>query len=175
MRRLPLVAVLIAVLALGLPACGSASQRDRTGTSARAKSGIGLKKVGQFDHPVYVTGAPGFPKLLFVVEQPGRVAVLSGGHRLPRPFLDIRGMVGYDEAERGLLSIAFPPDYRQSGSFYVYYNDDAGNIRIDEFKRRGATRADPGSQRRVIEIPHPINANHNGGQMQFLDNLLYFG
>jgi glucose/arabinose dehydrogenase len=175
MRRLPIVAVLIAVLALGLPACGSASQRDRTGTSARAKSGVGLKKVGQFDHPVYVTGAPGFPKLLFVVEQPGRVAVLSGGHRLSRPFLDIRGMVGYDEAERGLLSIAFPPDYRQSGSFYVYYNDDAGNIRIDEFKRRGATRADPGSQRQVIEIPHPINANHNGGQMQFLDDLLYFG
>jgi glucose/arabinose dehydrogenase len=174
-RRLPIVAVLIAVLALGLPACGSASQRDRTGTSARAKSGVGLKKVGQFDHPVYVTGAPGFPKLLFVVEQPGRVAVLSGGHRLSRPFLDIRGMAGYDEAERGLLSIAFPPDYRQSGSFYVYYNDDAGNIRIDEFKRRGATRADPGFQRQVIEIPHPINANHNGGQMQFLDDLLYFG
>jgi hypothetical protein len=175
MRRLPIVVVLLAVLALGLPACGSASQHDRTGTSARAKSGVGLKKIGQFDHPVYVTGAPGFPKLLFVVEQPGRVAVLSGGHRLSRPFLDIRGMVGYDEAERGLLSIAFPPDYRQSGSFYVYYNDDAGNIRIDEFKRRDATRADPGSQRQVIEIPHPINANHNGGQMQFLDDLLYFG
>jgi glucose/arabinose dehydrogenase len=175
MRRLPIVTVLIAVLALGLPACGSASQPDRGGASARAGSGVGLKKVGQFDHPVYVTGAPGFPKLLFVVEQPGRVAVLSNGRRLSKPFLDLRGSVGYDGGERGLLSIAFPPDYRQSGSFYVYYNDAAGNIRIDEFKRRGATRAAPGSQRRVIEIPHPVNANHNGGQMQFLDDLLYFG
>jgi glucose/arabinose dehydrogenase len=170
------VAFVAALLTLGLPACGSASQPDDRGTTtARARAGIGLKKIGAFDHPVYVAGAPGFPRLLFVVEQPGRVAVLSAGKRLSRPFLDLRSSVGYDGGERGLLSIAFPPDYRQSGSFYVYYNDKAGNIRIDEFKRRSATRAAPGSQRRVIEIPHPVNANHNGGQMQFLDDLLYFG
>jgi glucose/arabinose dehydrogenase len=185
MRRPSTASALIAAaLALGLPACGSASstggpaQADTTAAQSAAKprsSGVGLKKIGTFDHPVYMTGAPGFPKLLFVVEQPGRVAVLSGGHRLSHPFLDIRGMVGYDEAERGLLSIAFPPDYAQSGSFYVYYVNDAGNIRVDEFKRGSATRALPGSQRQVIEIPHPENANHNGGQMQFLGNLLYFG
>jgi glucose/arabinose dehydrogenase len=169
-------ALIAALLTLGLPACGSASQpEDRGTTSARAKRGVGLKQVGSFDHPVYVAGAPGFPKLLFVVEQPGRVVVLSGGKRLSRPFLDLRNVVGYDGGERGLLSIAFPPDYRQSGSFYVYYNDDAGNIRVDEFKRRGATQAATSSQRRVIEIPHPTNSNHNGGQMQFLDDLLYFG
>jgi glucose/arabinose dehydrogenase len=177
MRRLSPASLLIAaLLALGLPACGSASQSGSPATTAaRAKSGLGLKKVGDFDHPVYVTGAPGFPKLLFVVEQPGRVIVLKGGKRLPRPFLDIRSAVGYDGGERGLLSIAFPPDYAQSGSFYVYYNDKAGNIRIDEFKRGSATGAASGSQREVIGIPHPVNANHNGGQMQFLDNLLYFG
>jgi glucose/arabinose dehydrogenase len=186
MCRPSTVSILIAaLLALGLPACGSASttgtgQGDANVTAAQSaakhgQAGVGLKKIGNFDHPVYVTGAPGFPKLLFVVEQPGRVAVLSNGHRLSHPFLDIRGMVGYDEAERGLLSIAFPPDYAQSKSFYVYYVDDAGNIRIDEFKRGSATRADRGSQRRVIEIPHPENANHNGGQMQFLGDLLYFG
>jgi glucose/arabinose dehydrogenase len=168
MRRPSLTSILIAaVLALVLPACGSASSTGR--------AGVGLKKIGNFDHPVYVTGAPGFPKLLFVVEQPGRVAVLSDGHRLSRPFLDLRGTVGYDEAERGLLSIAFPPDYVQSKSFYVYYVNDAGNIRIDEFKRGSATRALRGSQRQVIEIPHPVNSNHNGGQMQFLGDLLYFG
>jgi len=174
-RRLSPASLLIAaLLALGLPACGSASQSDAP-TTARAKSEVGLKKVGEFDHPVYVTGAPGFPKLLFVVEQPGRVVVLKGGRRLSRPFLDLRSAVGYDGGERGLLSIAFPPDYSQSGSFYAYYNDKAGNIRVDEFKRGSATRARPGSQREVIGIPHPVNANHNGGQMQFLDDLLYFG
>ncbi len=174
MRRTAATTLIAALLALALPACGAADQPQGTG-AARAGSGLGLKKIGQFDHPVYVTGAPGFPKLLFVVEQPGRVAVLSGGHRLSHPFLDLRGSVGYDEAERGMLSIAFPPDYRRSGSFYVYYVNKAGNIRIDEFKRAGATRADTDSRRQVIEIPHPVNANHNGGQMQFLGDLLYFG
>jgi glucose/arabinose dehydrogenase len=176
MRRLsPAPLLIAALLALGLPACGSASPTAGGDSAARAKSGVGLKKIGNFDHPVYVAGAPGYPKLLFVVEQAGRVVVLNGGRRLSRPFLDLRSAVGYDGGERGLLSIAFPPDYRQSGSFYVYYNDRAGNIRIDEFKRGGATRAAPASQREVIDIPHPVNANHNGGQMQFLDDLLYFG
>jgi glucose/arabinose dehydrogenase len=166
MRRASAPLALIAVLlALALPACAS----------QRRHGGIALKQIGRFDQPVYVAGAPGFPKLLFVVEQQGRVAVLKGGHRLPRPFLDLRGEVGFDGGERGLLSIAFPPDYPESRRFYVYYNDNAGNIRIDEFKRRSATRAARSSQRQVIEIPHPVNANHNGGQLQFLGEDLYFG
>jgi hypothetical protein len=166
-RRAALAA---ALLALSLPACGSASspRHDRAG------GGVGLKKVGDFDEPTYVSGAPGFPKLLFVVEQPGRVIVMRGGHKLGHPFLDVRDLVG-EGGERGLLSIAFPPDYRQSRRFYVYYTDEAGNIRVGEFKRRSATRAARGSGRTVIEIPHPVNANHNGGQLQFLGDLLYLG
>ncbi len=99
---------------------------------------------------------------------------MRGGHKLGRPFLDIRGLVG-DGGERGLLSIAFPPDYAQSRRFYVYYTDNAGNIRVDEFKRRSATLAARDSRRSVIEIPHPVNANHNGSQLQFLGDLLYLG
>jgi len=176
MRFSTTAALLATLLALGLPACGSASQPGDGGTaSARAKGSVGLRKIGEFEQPVYVAGAPGFPKLLFVVEQAGRVVVLDGGKRLRRPFLDIRSSVGYDGGERGLLSIAFPPDYRRSRGFYVYYNDAAGNIRVDEFKRGGATRAAAGSRRRVLEIPHPTYSNHNGGQLQFLDDLLYLG
>jgi glucose/arabinose dehydrogenase len=172
--------VLALLLTLALPACGSANDSStRSGTrpaggTRPASGGVALKKVGSFDHPVYVAGAPGFPQLLFVVEQPGRISVLRGGHRLRKPFLDIRDQVSYG-GERGLLSVAFPPDYPQSRRFYVYYTDNAGNIRIDEFKRAGATQAARGSQRKVIVIPHPVNANHNGGQLQFLGNLLYFG
>ncbi|HWP32813.1 MAG TPA: PQQ-dependent sugar dehydrogenase [Solirubrobacterales bacterium] len=136
--------------------------------------GVALKKIGSFDHPTYLAGAPGFPKLLFVVEQPGRVEVLRGGRRLGRPFLDIRSLVGYDGGERGLLSIAFPPDYARTRRFYVYYTDNAGNIRVVEFHRRTAVRAARGSRRTVIVVPHPVNANHNGGQLQFLGDLLYF-
>ncbi|HEX3173892.1 MAG TPA: PQQ-dependent sugar dehydrogenase [Solirubrobacterales bacterium] len=121
-----------------------------------------------------MTAAPGYPELLFVVEQGGRIEVLRGGRRVRHPFLDISGLV-QSGGERGLLSIAFPPDYPRSRRFYVYYTDHRGNIRIDEFKRKSATRAARGSRRAVIEIPHPVNANHNGGQLQFLGNLLYLG
>jgi glucose/arabinose dehydrogenase len=155
---------------VALPACGTAQQHRAERPAAR----LALKRIGNFDNPTYVTGAPGFPKLLFVVEQPGRVEVLRGGHKLGHPFLDISGLVDFG-GERGLLSIAFPPDYKQSGDFYVYYTDRAGNIRVDEFQRAEPTRAKRDSRRDVIEIPHPVNANHNGGQLQFFGDLLYLG
>jgi glucose/arabinose dehydrogenase len=157
------------LLALALPACASASD-----TASTSGGGLALQKIGSFDAPVYITGAPGFPKLLFVVEQPGRIVVISSGHRLGKPFLDLRDQVNYG-GERGLLSIAFPPDYARSKRFYVYYTDGEGNIRIDEFKRESPTRAKRSSQRKVIVVPHPVNANHNGGQLQFHGHLLYFG
>ena len=168
--------LLALTVALALPACGSASETSSRGTGSTRphRTGVALKKIGSFAAPVYVAGAPGFPQLLFVVEQAGRIAVLKDGHRLRQPFLDLRGKIS-SGGERGLLSVAFPPDYAQSGRLYVYYTDLAGNIRIDEFRRASATRADMGTRRKVIEIPHPINANHNGGQLQFLGNLLYFG
>lgn len=174
MRRPALASIALSALALiALPACGSAQQHP--GTASKAKHAhLALKRIGSFDEPTYVAAAPGFPTLLFVVEQRGEVAVLHRGKQLRHPFLDIRGLVGAG-GERGLLSIAFPPDYRQSGRLYVYYTDRAGNIRLDEFRRRSPTRANLGSRRTVIEIAHPVNANHNGGQLQFLGDLLYFG
>jgi glucose/arabinose dehydrogenase len=166
----------LTALTLTLPACGSANDQEQSAggeAGASAKRGVGLKKIGSFDAPVYVTGAPGFPKLLFVVEQPGRIAVMKNGHRAG-DFLDIENLVNYG-GERGLLSVAFPPDYARSKRFYVYYTDSDGAIRVDEFQRRSATRADSRSRREVIRIPHPVNSNHNGGQLQFLGDLLYFG
>jgi glucose/arabinose dehydrogenase len=168
-------ALLALLLTLALPACGSASDSTSSALPARAQSGgVALKKIGSFDAPVYVAAAPGFPQLLFVVEQPGRIVVLRNGHRIHGPFLDLRGEVS-SGGERGLLSVAFRPDYARSGRFYVYYTDKAGNIRIDEFRRATPTRAASGSRRQVIVIRHPVNANHNGGQLQFHDGLLYFG
>jgi glucose/arabinose dehydrogenase len=166
--------ILCAALALvALPACGTAQQPADESAARRAGS-VGLKQIGSFESPTYVTGAPGSSNLLFVVEQPGRVMVLRDGRRVGRPFLDIRDLVGYG-GEEGLLSIAFPPDYDHSRRFYVYYTDNAGDIRIDEFRRRSTTRAARGSQRSVIRIPHPVNSNHNGGQLQFLGDLLFLG
>ncbi len=178
-RRLAIAPLAASLLCLLLPACGSGAQGSSSPSSsssapAAASAGVGLKKIGQFEEPTYVTAAPGFPRLLFVVERAGRVAVLDKGRKLSRPFLDLSGETT-TEGERGLLSIAFPADYPRTRRFYVYYTDLHGNIRIDEFRRAGATRADPASQRRVIVIPHPINNNHNGGQLQFLGDDLYLG
>ncbi|HEY6551123.1 MAG TPA: PQQ-dependent sugar dehydrogenase [Solirubrobacterales bacterium] len=176
MGRLTASTILCAALALvALPACGTAQQHDRTEPAQRHAGSVALKRIGNFDSPTYVAGAPNLPKLLFVVEQPGTVQIVRDGHKLGHPFLDIRGMVGDDGGERGLLSLAFPPNYAGSGHFYVYYTDNRGNIRVEEFQRRSATRAARSSRRTVIEIPHPVNANHNGGQLQFLGDLLYFG
>jgi glucose/arabinose dehydrogenase len=168
------------MLTPALPACGSANDQETTArqppreqAAASAERGIALKQIGSFDSPVGVTGAPGFPKLLFVVEQEGQIQVLKGG-RPAGAFLDVRGLVDYG-GERGLLSLAFAPDYPRSRRFYVYYTDNSGAIRVDEFRRRSATRAAFGSRRPVIAIPHPVNANHNGGDLHFLDDLLFFG
>jgi len=168
-----------------MPACGGAREPERDGPAERSApgggepaerrgGGVALQRIGGFASPTYVTGAPGYPRLLFVVEQPGRVMVMRGGRKLSRPFLDIRGLVR-SGGEEGLLSIAFPPDYRQSRHFYVYYTDDAGDIRVEEFRRRGPARAARGSRRTVLRVPHPVNSNHNGGQLQFLGQLLYLG
>lgn len=182
----------ISAVALSVTATACADQRNETGagnpatTAAPSNGGSGqdgqtsgkrrlrLRKVANFDQPVEVKSAPGFPRLMFVVEQEGRIRVVRRGRKLSRPFIDLRGPVE-SGGERGLLSIAFPPDYRKSKRFYVYYTDSTGDIRVDEFKRRTAVRARRNSGRRVITIPHRKNANHNGGQLHFLGRNLYFG
>jgi glucose/arabinose dehydrogenase len=167
------IALALALTALSSCASGAPQAgRGRPPAGTGPTTHVGLKRIGSFDSPVYVASTPAFPKLLFVVEQGGRVEVLRDGRRLRHPFLDISGRVSF-EGERGLLSIAFPPDYGRSRRFYVYYTDMRGNIRVDEYRRRSPTRAARGSRRTVIEIPHTQNSNHNGGQLQFLGDLLY--
>lgn len=147
------------------------------GGDAAGPGTLELKKVGEFRNPVHVENAPGEPKLLFVVEQAGTVRVVRRGKTLARPFFDLADAVT-DGGEQGLLSIAFGPGYARNRRFYVYYVDGAGDIRVDQMRRKrsSAVRADLGSRRRVIGIPHPVNTNHNGGQLQFgPDGLLYLG
>jgi hypothetical protein len=165
-----LIATIVAATAVALAAIGGGGADARGG-------GLKLARVGGFEAPVYVADAPGAPKLLFVVEQPGSIRVLRNGKTLNRDFLDIRERVDYG-GEQGLLSVAFDPGYARNRRFYVYYVNRGGNIEVDGFRRKkgDATRAEARSRRRVIEIPHPTNENHNGGQLQFgPDGFLYLG
>jgi glucose/arabinose dehydrogenase len=147
------------------------------GASAHG-GGLALKKVANLKHPIYVQSAPGAPKLLFVVDQNGTVDVLRHGKVQHKPFLNLRGRVKYDHIEQGMYSIAFDPGYARNRLFYVYFINNAGNIEVDQLKRSKGSglRADPRSRRTVIEVPHPSDIYHNGGQLQFgSDGFLYVG
>ena len=145
-----------------------------TPTATVAKSGLRLRRVGSFDSPVYVTAPPQDRRRIFVVEQGGRVRIVRDGKTVDRPFLDISGGISTG-SERGLLSLAFAPDYRSSGLFYVYFTAPNGDIRIVEYRRASAERADHDSARVVLSVSHPAG-NHNGGLVLFgPDGLLYAG
>jgi glucose/arabinose dehydrogenase len=171
-------------LGLGSTACASsdsgpdqspvAGNATGEGSPASASAGPRLNRIANFDQPVEIKAAPGFPRLMFVVEQSGTVRVIRRGKKLSRPFLNITGRVQAG-GEQGLLSIAFPPDYAKSKRFYVYYTDGTGDIKVDEFQRRTPVLAARGSRRPVITVRHRENSNHNGGQLQFFGKFLYFG
>jgi glucose/arabinose dehydrogenase len=168
-------AALLAAVALLLTACGDSGGQPSYGAKAvTSAGGLHLVKVGSFDTPTFVQGPPGDSSRLMVVEQAGRIRVVRGGRVLRAPFLDIRRDVS-SGGERGLLSMAFAPDYTTSGVFYVYYTDRAGDVRIDALGASG-DRADLSTRRNIITIPHSHFPNHNGGQLQFgPDGKLYAG
>ena len=141
-------------------------------------AGLRLVPVGAFNQPVAALGAPGDDSRLFVVQKNGEIHVVRDG--VSSLFLAVGG-VQYDPGnEQGLLSMAFAPDYPASGRFYVYFTDATActgtscDVRVDEFRRATADRADPATRRMVFRVAHREAANHNGGQIAFgPDGLLY--
>ena len=128
--------------------------------------------VDGLDSPVYATTAPGEPNNLYVVEQTGRILVATNGKVRAKPFLDIRELVSTG-GERGLLSVAFSPNYRKNHRFYVDYTDALGDTRVMEYRSNG--RVAVARTRQLLYVKQPY-ANHNGGQLQFGPNgLLYVG
>jgi glucose/arabinose dehydrogenase len=153
---------------------------------AAAQSGsVKLTPFGDhtFSFPYYVTGAPGDPSRVFVVEGAGTIRLVKNGVTQLTPFLSIpevyKPATGCDDC--GLFSMAFAPNYATSGRFYVFYTQDATDpaqhwLIIEEFRRSTANPdvADPASRRIVLFIPHFDVFHHNGGQLQYgPDGLLY--
>jgi glucose/arabinose dehydrogenase len=158
-----------ATLAAALALLGSDGVSAPAAEPARdGRGGFELKPLASFKDPIYVHGPSGAGGLVFVVEQRGVIRMIKGGKRLAGKFLDIRGRVEAG-GERGLLSVAFSPAYRRNGRLYVFFTDGDGDLRVEEYRRsrRGPRDAREASARRVIEIDHSANANHNGGQLQF--------
>ena len=133
-----------------------------------------LLRLGSFDAPTFLA-APRGDSRRFVVQRGGTIVVVKGRRELDQPFLDVSDSVSTG-GEGGLLSMAFAPDYKSSGRFYVYYTDREGFLQIDQFQRSSnPDRADPASRRSVMRVPHH-RFNHKGGQLQFgPDGMLYAG
>ena len=115
--------------------------------------------------PLDLQSAPGDRERLYVVEQGGRVRVIRGGQLQPTPFLDVASRLS-SGGERGLLGLAFHPQFATSRRFFVNYTDKGGDTRVVEFRAPSADAADPGSERVVLAVAQPF-ANHNGGGLAF--------
>ncbi len=129
-----------------------------------------------FTNPVHVTHAGDGSGRLFVVEQAGRIWVIRNGSvRLNDPFLDISDRV-LSGSERGLLSVAFAPNFAQTGHFYVNYTDQQGDTRVARYQvTSNPDVADPNSEQVILAVDQPYS-NHNGGQLAFgPDGYLYIG
>ena len=127
------------------------------------------------DHPILITHAGDGSQRLFVVEQRGVIRIIQNGSLLPTPFLNITDRVLYG-GERGLLSVAFPPDYNTSQIFYVNYTRQPDGATVVARFTASGNVANPVSEQRLLTISQPY-ANHNGGLMLFgpNDGYLYIG
>ena len=162
-------------LAIAFFACADSQAKSSAASPDQPAGTIRLEQVdGRFRNPVYLASPPGDSRL-FIVEQAGRIRIVKNGQALSEPFLDIADRVR-SGGEQGLLSVAFHPDYRTNGYFYVNFTDRSGDTRVERFKvSANPDVADPASSKLVIGIDQPY-ANHNGGLVMFgPDGMLYVG
>lgn len=119
-----------------------------------------------FTAPVEITNAN--DSRMFVVQQNGIIKILqSNGTVNSTNFLNISSKITYG-GERGLLGLAFHPQYPTNGYFFVYYNDTGGNITVARYTRSSANPdiADPATEKIILNLPKPFD-NHNGGSIHF--------
>ena len=169
MRSLPIRTVVVSVAAFML-------------TIGATDAMAGLNTVQVIDgliRPIYITSPPGDFERLFYIEQNGTIKIIKNGVPLAKPFLNITSKISCC-GERGLLGLAFHPDYETNGYFFVNYTRvTTGATWIERYK---ASETDPDtacthadSILKIIEIAQDF-PNHNGGCIQFgPDGMLYVG
>ncbi|GIW52571.1 MAG: glucose dehydrogenase [Gemmatimonadales bacterium] len=162
------------LLLWSIAACGGGTEPGGTAGDTLGTILVVQVVAGGLVNPVYLTSPPGDPRL-FVVEQPGRIRIIEEGGLRQTPFLDISGKV-LSGGERGLLSLAFHPNYSVNGFFYVDYTDTQGDTKVERYQvSADRNRADPNSATLVLAVDQPFS-NHNGGLVMFgPDGMLYVG
>jgi glucose/arabinose dehydrogenase len=176
--------------ALALPGCGGSSSSPTpvpSATPPTASCAAGAPVAGNpaltarlvasgLRNPLDLQAAPGDRERLYVVEQGGRVRVIRNGELQATPFLDVSGRIS-SGGERGLLGLAFHPQFATNRRFFVNYTDPRGDTAVAEFRATSADAADAATERVLLRQAQPF-ANHNGGGLAF-DNtgrlLIAFG
>ncbi len=113
---------------------------------------------------------------LFIVQQGGIIKVWNG--TILSDFINLSSIISTG-GERGLLSMAFHPGFNGTSNryFFVYYTNTSGNVEVSRYQTTSgnSSTGDPSTGTIIITIPHPTNANHNGGKLNFgTDGYLYF-
>ncbi len=165
-----LLTLLIILSLLGIPAPASA----QTGTAATPVLNFNLIASG-LTSPVAITHAGDGSGRLFITQQSGQVLIHNGTQLLSTPFLDISSKVSFG-GERGLLSVAFHPNYPSNGYFYVNYTRKSDGATVIARYSVSANPNVANTTETVIKVIAQPASNHNGGQLQFgPDGYLYIG
>ena len=125
--------------------------------------------------PVFLTHAGDGSGRLFVVEQDGRILILAKGRLLPAPFLDIESRLSTG-GERGLLGLAFHPNYKDNGRYFVNYTrkKDGATV-VAQYQVSSSPNRSKSDEDILLIISQPYG-NHNGGMIAFgPDGFLYIG
>ena len=183
--------VAMVAITIGILSLGSCDKDDDNDNGSAGGSTVDLQTVADgLVSPIGVMSAPDNTNRLFVIDQAGKIIIIGGdGNKVNAPFLDVTESMVSLEAnydERGLLGLAFHPDYATNGRFFVYYqlppreggpdeNNAWDNLsRISEFKVSSDPNvADMASEKVLLEWDDP-QSNHNGGTLAFgPDGFLY--
>lgn len=147
---------------------GSASLALRVTVTDVAETFVVRRRGTGFTQPLFIAGAGDGSGRVFVVEKGGLIRILNPatGAINATPFLDVSASIS-TTSERGLLGLAFAPDYAASGLFYVYLSAAAGPTEVRRYQvSANPDIADAASGDVVLRIPH-AGTNHRGGWIGF--------
>lgn len=133
--------------------------------------------VTDLSEPIFATHAGDGTNRLFIVEQGGQILIFENGRLRAEPFLDLSDKITTDGNEQGLLGLAFHPDYKNNGQFFVHYSRarDGDTIVARYQVSNDPNVADASSEKIILHVTQP-EANHNGGMLAFgPDGYLYIG
>ncbi len=155
-RFVPLLVLAVLLVSLVVPATTAAAFKI---SLARITSGL--------SSPTQITNAGDGTGRLFVVEKRGTIRVIEGGVLKAGYFMDIRSLVS-ETGERGLLGLAFHPDFKTNRQLFVYYTNNGGDIVLSRYTTNATrTNVDESLPRPLLVIEHSAQTNHNGGSLAF--------